>query len=342
MSPRPAQQPRGRKQVSRPALFSIEVAPQTDCRNGSIPVRIFSDLVVRQRGVSAVAEIASAQRAIVTARQLTAAGLTRAKRRTLVRRGTLFPLWRGVFAVGTPELQPFAAETAALLHLTHDAVVSHRSAAALWGLLEPADPVQMTVVGRGLRPRDGLQLHRVAQLDSRDVRLRHGLPVTAPARTIIDMAATATPLTLADLLGDCRARRLCTLADIDGALQRVPGRAGTHAVGRLRQSAAGRAFTRSRFERDTRALLVAAELPIPVFNTRVNGYEVDAVWPTQRLILECDGWEHHSSPGAFETDRRRDQDQDSQDHDVVRITWTQLHEEPLRLIALIAAKLARR
>jgi very-short-patch-repair endonuclease len=66
------------------------------------------------------------------------------------------------------------------------------------------------------------------------------------------------------------------------------------------------------------------------------------VWPAQRLILECDSWAHHSSPAAFETDRRRDQDQDAEDHDVVRITWTQLHEEPLRLIALIAAKLARR
>jgi hypothetical protein len=342
MSPGSAQQPIGRKQSPRAALFSIEVASRTDCRNGGSRVRIFSDLVIHRHGVSAVAEIASAQRAIVTTRQLTAAGLTRAKIRTLVRRGTLFPLWRGVFAVGTPELQPFAAETAALLHLHHDAVISHCSAAALWGLREPAHPVQMTVVGRGLRPREGLQLHRVAQLDSRDVRLRHGLPVTAPARTIIDVAATATPLALADFVGDCRARRLCTPADIDGALQRVPGRTGTRAVGRLRQSAVGRTFTRSRFERDTLALLIAAELPIPIFNARVNGHEVDAVWPMQRVILECDGWEHHSSPAAFETDRRRDQDQDAQEHDVVRITWTQLHEEPLRLIALIAAKLARR
>jgi very-short-patch-repair endonuclease len=67
--------------------------------------------------------------------------------------------------------------------------LSHSTAAAIWELGQlPPELVHVTVVARNLRQRLGLRIHRAQELDSRDVRLRDGLPVTAPARTLVDLA----------------------------------------------------------------------------------------------------------------------------------------------------------
>jgi very-short-patch-repair endonuclease len=290
--------------------------------------------------MAAVTELAGLQRGLVTRPQLLAAELTRGKLRTLVAHGVLHPVLGGVYAVGTPELQPLAAETAALLHLVHDAVISHTSAAALWGIADRREIVQTTLIGRGLRPRDGLAMHRVPQLDSRDVRLHHGLPVTAPARTLIDHAATTTAAGLETSVADARAARLVTDAELDGALRRAPLRTGTLALQRLRGTPSGRLLTRSRLERRLLELLTDAGLPLPLTNTRVNGHEVDAYWPAQRLILEVDSWLYHGSRRAFERDRGRDQDHLAHGDRVLRVTDEQLDDHAPHTAARIAEALA--
>jgi very-short-patch-repair endonuclease len=332
--------PFGRKPGAQPAIFSIKAVSHAGGRKPAESVRIFSALRARSTGVSAVAELAAVQRALVQRRQLVAAGIGRSTIETLQSRGVLFRVLRGVYAVGTPELQPLAAETAALLHLVHDAALSHHSAAAIWDLMPASETVHVTLLGRGLRPREPLRLYRVPALHPSDVALRHGLPVTAAARTIIDVAARVTTSELADLAAQARARGLVTETQLAEALNRARGRSGTRAVSQLRATEVGRALTRSHFERLLLALLIDAELPRPRMNATVNGHEVDALWPQDRLILECDSWMHHADRGAFENDRLRDQHHLARGHRVLRITYRQLVEEPLRIAVLLARALA--
>jgi AbiEi antitoxin C-terminal domain len=322
-------------------IFSVKVVSAPNGRKPPAPVRIFSALHAHSRGIAAIGELAALQRGIVERGQLIEAGITRGMLRTMCGNGVLYPVLPRVYAVGTPELQPLAKEIAAMLHLRHDAVVSHSSAAALWGLVEEPDTVQVTIVGRGLRARDGLAFYRVSQLDSRDVRRRQGLPVTAPARTLIDLAATSTTAGLGSAAGEARAKRLVTDPDFDAALQRAPLRTGTRALKALRATPAGQLLTRSGLERRLLALLTAAGLPLPITNTRVNGHEVDAYWPGRKLILEVDSWLYHGSREAFGRDRARDQDHHAHGDRPIRVTDEQLVGEPLHVAARIAEALAQ-
>ena len=321
-------------------IFSVRVLSEPGGRKSAQPVEIFFNLHPDGRGRAAVAALAADQRRLIELGQLQAAGITRGRLRTLRADSTLQLVLPRVYALGTYELPRFGSETAALLHLRHDAVISHASAAALWGLVPEPDGVRATIIGRGLRPRDGLRLHRVAALDSRDVRLLQRLPVTAPARTLIDYAADARPAELTDAAAEARARRLVTDEEFDAALVRAPLRSGVAVVRALRATPVGRLLTRSWLERQLLALLADAGLPLPVMNTRVNGHEVDAYWPQQRLILELDGWTYHGGRRAFESDHARDQDHAAAGDRTMRITYTQLVQEPLRTAAKIAAALA--
>jgi hypothetical protein len=102
--------------------------------------------------------------------------------------------------------------------------LSHDSAAALWGLTAPPCFVVITMIGRKVQAQPGLRQHRVSAVDIRDVSTHHGFPVTAPARTLIDGAATSLPLDR--LLNQARALALVTDAEIHAAMDRCPGRKG--------------------------------------------------------------------------------------------------------------------
>jgi hypothetical protein len=121
-----------------------------------------------------------------------------------------------VFAVGHPALEPWAFETAALLHCGDDCVLSHGTAAGLWGMVPEAPPdVSLTIVRRHVRQPLGLSIHRVRDLDVRDVRFRDGLPVTSPARTLIDFAGIASGGVLEVALNEARVLRLVTDQELD-------------------------------------------------------------------------------------------------------------------------------
>jgi very-short-patch-repair endonuclease len=227
-----------------------------------------------------------------------------------------------------------------VLHFRGTAVASHAAAAVLWDMLDPeAIRAEVTVVGREVHSRDGLIVHRVASLHPADVRRRRGIPVTAPARTLLDLAGSESQLVLENALAECRRRGLARDGEIRAALDRAPRRPG---VGGLRAllDAHRAALTRSKAERLLLALIRAAELPEPLANATVCGHMVDLLWPEQRLIVEFDGWETHGRRGCFETDRRRDQRLVAAGYRVIRITWRQLEREPYALIARLAAALA--
>jgi very-short-patch-repair endonuclease len=295
------------------------------------------------RGDAEVGRIASVQRGFIQRRQLLAAGLGRSAIAHRLRHARLFVYHRDVYQVGLSTVDPLGRETAAALHLDGHALLSHRSAAAIWGLIERGqldeEPVDLTVIGRDRHSRPGLRFHRALGLDPADIRCRARLPVTSPARTVLDLAANAAPLVLENALAECRRRGLARDREIHASLARSPRHAGAERVRQL--LADGRpALTRSVAERRLLELIRAAELPRPQANARVCGHVVDLLWPDQRLIVEFDGWETHGRRSAFETDRRRDQRLVAAGYRVIRITWRQLEHEPFAVIARLAAALA--
>ncbi|MGZ4288276.1 MAG: DUF559 domain-containing protein [Solirubrobacteraceae bacterium] len=243
--------------------------------------------------------------------------------------------------VGHEAFAPHAREAAALLAVGEQTVVSHYSAAILWGLATAGagdHEIDVMVIGRRPRRRPGLHLHYASSLDLRDVRRVHGLPVTAPARTLFDLAATGYPQ-LERAFGEAHAQRLVTPREIEDLLERAGPRAGTRAP-RALQSDNASGFTRSEAERLLRALLRSANLPMPRFNARVAGYELDAVWPEQRLVVEVDGYAYHGHRAQFERDRRKDLALTAVGYRVIRVSWRQLTQEPLALVAVISAALS--
>jgi very-short-patch-repair endonuclease len=246
-----------------------------------------------------------------------------------------------VYLLGHEALAQYARESAALLAAGERAVISHISAASLWGFAPPqsaASEVHITTIGPKVRSRPGLKAHRSATLQASDLRRVHGLPVTAPARTLHDLAATGY-LDLERAFGDAHAQRLVTAREIEQLLERAGPRAGTRAIRDLHSDNAS-GYTRSHAERLLRQLLRSANLPLARFNTRVAGYEVDAVWPDQRVIVEVDGYAYHGHRAQFERDRKRDLALGAAGYRVIRVSWRQLTNEPFALIAVISAALS--
>jgi very-short-patch-repair endonuclease len=144
-------------------------------------------------------------------------------------------------------------------------------------------------------------------LDLRDVRLHQGLPVTAPARSVLDLAADADDDEIERVLAEARAGRLLSNPDLEGALARAPTRAGARCLARVMRGDAGGVITRSKAERLMLRLIAEARLPSPETNVRVLGFEVDFLWRSHKLVAEFDGFEFHRHRRQFENDRRRDQ-----------------------------------
>jgi len=281
--------------------------------------------------------VAAAQNDTVTHEQLVALGLGRGAIGHRLRRGLLRPLHVGVYLFGHVKPSAVARAQAAVLACGARTLVSHHAIAALIGIRPPvAGDVDVTVIGRKPRPR-GVRVHETATLDPADVRRLHGIPATAPARTLLDIAPDLQPRELAAAVEQAQVRCLVTRDEILAALDRAPGRRGS----RIRRELASEpVFTRSQAERRLAALLRAAKLPRPDFNTMVEGFEVDALWRPQRVILEFDSYAFHATRAAFERDRRRDAVHSRAKYTTLRTTWRELTRESYVLIARVAEALA--
>lgn len=178
-------------------------------------------------------------------------------------------------------------------------------------------------------------LHRTDVLDARDLRTRDGLRVTAPARTLLDLAVIDGPA-FTRALNKALVHRMVPPHDLEAAL--AERRRGT---ARLRAALdAGPSPTRSVLERRFLALVRDAGLPRPETTVRVGRFEVDALWRTQRLIVELDGCGAHSARAAFEADRVRDAEHQAAGYRTLRVTWRRLVERPSRVVADLSAALA--
>ncbi len=316
-----------------------------------VPVSIWAIEAVQGLGDGEIARIAELQRGLVHREQLLAAGITGGGIKHRLSTGRLHSIYRDVYLVGRPRLEPLAAATAAVTHLRGHAVLSHRTAAQLWGLVDGDErPVTVTTKrGIDFRSRRGLVVHRSRSLSQADVRLRDRLPVTSPSRTLLDLAGVLDLHELEAAYAIAQRAGLATAKEVAAAIECAPRSKG---VAKLRallradanassQGARKPRLTRSGYERKLLELLEEACLPRPLANAKVDGMEVDLLWPEQKLIVEFDGFAYHSDRDAFERDRLRDQRLTAAGYRVIRVTARQLDNSPLAVISSIAMALAR-
>jgi very-short-patch-repair endonuclease len=283
------------------------------------------------------ADLAARQQGMVTFEQLLDAGLSERTIRTRVAGGWLTRRHAGVYQLGV-FAGPFGAEAAVLLACGPDAVISHRTAAGLWRLIAREGPIHVSVPGSVGRRRDGIRSHR-ATLKDDEIITRHGIRVTTPARTLLDLAPSMPERQLDRLVEEVQVQNLATRDDVLRTVAEGANRPGIRKLAAIVGSPDEPAFTRSEAERLLVELVRAAGLPRPRTNARVAGFEVDAVWPADKLVVEVDGWTYHGTRQAFERDRRRDGRLLVAGYRVLRITWRQLTREPARVTAMLGAVL---
>jgi very-short-patch-repair endonuclease len=290
-----------------------------------------------------IARIAARQNGVVSRTQLLAAGVAASSIDRRLRAGRLHPVHRGVYLVGHVAMPDGAPEMAAVLAYGRGAVISHHTATFWWQFLpHPAEqrPIDITVAGRHPGRRSDIRVHRVASLARRDFWIRDSVPITTPARTLLDLAAVASADELDRAFAEAQVLRLVDARGLEDQIARNLGRRGLCALRRLIDDGPGP--TRNEAERRLLRLVRDAGLPEPRVNTRIGRYEVDFLWPEHRLAVEIDGFAAHGNRRAFERDRNRDAALAAAGYTVLRITWRQLVGRPEAVVARIAAALAVR
>jgi very-short-patch-repair endonuclease len=236
----------------------------------------------------------------------------------------LHRLHRGVYAVGHPGLTLRGRELAAVFACGPRAVLSHRSAGRLWGLLRTGSGGIEVTGPRSRQPRPGLTVHTSRCLTAEDRAVMEAIPVTSVARTLVDLAEVLTDQWLARAVHEAEVRKLFNLSAVEEALERVPGRRGRGRL--LRVLAAYRPEDHeleSTAERRFRVLCQRHGLPEPQPQL-IEGHRVDFYWPKARLAIEVDGAAFHHTRRAFHADRARDRALAALGIQVLRVTWPDL------------------
>lgn len=221
---------------------------------------------------------------------------------------------------------------AAVLACGAGAVLSHRSAAALWRVRGTRRGSIEVTTGRKSRPRSGIERH-FAVLPADEVRVERGIPVTSLPRTLFDLAAVGSVDEVERALRQSEYLRLHDRLSLPHLLERYPGRRGSRCVRAClarRAEAPGR--TRSWLEERFLPFLDRHRLPRPQLNAWIEAgersYEVDCLWPGTRTIVELDGFAAHGTRVSFREDRARDRRLRVAGYAVTRIAPEQLEHEP--------------
>lgn len=296
--------------------------------------------VRREREIAALAE---RQHGVVAQRQLIALGLSQNTIERRLESWRLRLVHREVYAVGHSRLSQQGRWLAAVLAYGEGALLSHRSAAALWGLARPptaAIDVTAPAGRQGIRRREKLWIHR-GRLDPEDRAVRAKIPVTTVARTLFDLAEFVGLKRLESAWEEADRLNLLQLRAVEAVCERGYGRRALRPIRRLLAEARAPQITRSPLEDDFAGFCREHRLPMPSFNTTVLGFEVDALWPEQRLAAELDSWEFHSHRAAFELDRIRDTALQVAGYRTIRITHRRLRNEAPALTSELRALLGR-
>jgi hypothetical protein len=289
----------------------------------------------------ALAELTARQHGVIARRQLCALHIGRGATARRLQRGSLHLLHPGVYAVGHRRLSPQGRWMAAVLAAGPAAVLSHRSAAALWGL-PPAfsGESEVTVPSRRRAGRE-VVVH-CGWLSPAEITEVERIPVTTVSRTLLDLAAVVSRRPLERAIQAAEVRRLGNARSLADLVAGHPRRRGTATLRKILASERfGEGATRSELEERFLAFVESQGLPRPEINSLLElggrWIECDCLWRTPRVVAELDGRSAHLTRVAFEWDRARDRALQAAGWRVVRVTWRQLARDP----AAVAADLRR-
>src|SRR5215218_1495242 len=293
--------------------------------------------------------LAARQHGVVSRDQMHALGWSDSAISHAINTGRLHRVFRGVYALATPEIGKQGRLGAAVLACGRGAVISHRSAGALLRLLNEG-PVVIDVIPSQEQGRkiDGIRFHRVRTPRRNEVGTVDGIPCTSPARTLVDLAGSVGDRTLRSCFERAAQRKVLEIPAIEASMD--PGRRGVKSLRALvdewRRAApvAKKGKLKSPLEAKVLPLLLQRDVPTPLLNAPVeitNGrIEVDFLWPEQRLVVEADSRAFHGTGLAFERDRWRDRELLRVGYGTLRVTHQQAAHETTAVVETIAARLA--
>jgi very-short-patch-repair endonuclease len=287
-----------------------------------------------------IRRLAEKQHGVVAHRQLIARGLGERLIEGRVARGQLIPLYRGVFALGHRRIGLHGEWVAAVLASGPGAVLSHGTAAQLWGIRGSRRPIEVTRVSGHRRPH-GVRLHQTRSLPAEHITLEAGIPVTTIERTFLDTAARLDEKQLEhDLAEAARSRRLRWPKLWRILTEHGRGRKGVKRLKRVATQADPRfADAVSISEVDFLILCREEGLKMPQVNVLVEGKKVDFYWPKERLIVEADSYGFHGDPRSFELDHQSTVDLEVAGYHVHRTTYKMLQANPAPFLSLIRGSL---
>ncbi len=290
---------------------------------------------------SKAAELAARQHGVIARWQLLELGLGRRAIAHALATGRLHRLHRAVYAFGRRDVPRQGRWMAAVLACGPGALLSHGSAAALWGLARPRPgAVEVTACARRGRGDPGIVAHRAVSLAPGDRDEAAGIPVTSIPRTLLDLAGDPSASRLHRAFAEADRLGLLSLPAVAALCDRTSGRIGTGGLRALVAEAAAPAHTRSELEAAFGCFCRDRGLPVPEANAWAAGLEVDALWRKRSVVVELDGWEFHRGRAAFERDRERTTILELAGFRVYRLTWRRLQAAPDRVEEELRAYLA--
>jgi len=229
---------------------------------------------------------------------------------------------------------------AAVLICGEGALLSHASAAALWGIgPEGTGPVDVSIRRYGAVSRPGIRARIRPRLPERDVTERHGIPVTKPVRTLIDQATELTPNRLERMVNEADKHDVIDPEALRAALEDYAGERGVKPLRTLLDRLTFR-LSDTDLEVLFRPIAAKAGLPVPLTKKMVNDFEVDFYWPDLGLVVETDGWRYHRTPSAQARDARRDQSHTASGLTPLRFSHYQVAHEPQYVIRILTRTVA--
>lgn len=220
---------------------------------------------------------------------------------------------------------------AAVLAGGEGAVLSHRSAAALWEIgTEAAGRIDVSVRRRCELRRPGIRFHSRPRLLAEDILRRDDIPLTSPSQTLIDLATELDAIRLERAINDADKRGLIDPEALRSELERFRGQPGVRLLRQLLDKLFFR-LSDSALEIYFRRIVMSAKLPMPLSKQRVNRFEVDFFWPDLGLVVETDGLRYHRTPSAQTRDARRDRAHVMAGMTPLRFTHYEVRYEPRRV-----------
>jgi very-short-patch-repair endonuclease len=298
-----------------------------------------------------LARLADQQHGIVSRHQMRALGMSDKAISHATKTGRIHRIFRGAYALGRRDISPRGRLHAAALACGKGTVISHRSAAALLGLLNEG-PVVIDVIAPPSRGReiDGIRFHRVRTPRLEETGTVDRIPCTSPSRTFVDLAGTVSDRTLRSCLERAAQKKLLDIPAIEASMD--PGRRGMPSLRALidewRQAAivAKKGRLKSPLEAKVLPLLLRRDLPTPLPNAPVQiakgRIEVDFLWPDAKFVVEADSRDFHATHVAFERDRWRDRELLQTGYACLRVTHREAEQESEAIADTVAKTLASR